>query len=110
MDDDDEVLLALAESLGDFVDLIGGSAYAHLLLNPLEQLCHCEDSGIREKAVDSFRKIITKMDIKKNESAISGVIKKLVTGDHHSAKASAAIIIPIIFALVSPGNQAELSQ
>lgn len=36
--DEDEVLLALAEQLGNFMSYVGGSEYAYTLLPPLENL------------------------------------------------------------------------
>lgn len=50
VDDEDEVLLALAEELGrDFEEYIGGKEYAHLLLGPLENLCAVEETVVRDK-------------------------------------------------------------
>lgn len=48
-DDEDEVLLALAGELGLFVDYVGGPAYAHLLLRPLETLAAMEETIVRDK-------------------------------------------------------------
>lgn len=51
LDDEDEVLLALAEELGrNFEEYIGGSEYAHLLLGPLENLASVEETLVRDKA------------------------------------------------------------
>ena len=41
-DDEDEVLLVVAEELGKFVPLVGGPNFAHTLLPPLEALA-CVD-------------------------------------------------------------------
>ena len=49
IDDEDEVLLALAEELGTFVDYVGGAAFAHLLLAPLENLAAVEETVVRDK-------------------------------------------------------------
>src|ERR1700721_137544 len=50
IDDDDEVLLALAEELGrNFEQYIGGKEYAHLLLGPLENLSAVEETVVRDK-------------------------------------------------------------
>jgi hypothetical protein len=38
VDDEDEVLLAMASSLGNMADQVGGASYAHTLLPPLELL------------------------------------------------------------------------
>lgn len=57
--DEDEVLLALAEQLGSFVPLVGGSEYAYCLLLPLETLATVEETVVRDKAVDSLRIVAT---------------------------------------------------
>ncbi len=53
-DDEDEVLLAMAEQLGSFVPYVGGPSFAHCLLPPLETLAGVEETVVREKAVDSL--------------------------------------------------------
>lgn len=49
LDDEDEVLLALAEELGGFTEYIGGPPHAHLLLGPLENLAAVEETLVRDK-------------------------------------------------------------
>ncbi len=50
VDDEDEVLLALAEELGrNFEEYIGGPDYAHVLLGPLENLSAVEETLVRDK-------------------------------------------------------------
>ena len=50
VDDEDEVLLALAEELGrNFEEYIGGQQYAHVLLGPLENLSAVEETLVRDK-------------------------------------------------------------
>lgn len=50
VDDEDEVLLALAEELGrEFWAYIGGAEYAHILLGPLENLSAVEETLVRDK-------------------------------------------------------------
>ncbi|KAG5193166.1 protein phosphatase 2A regulatory subunit [Tribonema minus] len=51
VDDDDEVLLAIAEQLGGFVPLVGGAAHASLLLPCLENLASVDETVVREMAV-----------------------------------------------------------
>lgn len=56
LDDEDEVLLALAEELGSgFVEYLGGPEYAHLLLGPLENLAAVEETVVREKVRQARR-------------------------------------------------------
>ena len=50
VEDEDEVLLALAEELGrNFEEYIGGPEYAHVLLGPLENLSAVEETLVRDK-------------------------------------------------------------
>ena len=60
-DDDDEVLLAMAEELGVFVPYVGGQEHAHVLLPPLETLCTVEETCVRDKAVESLCRIGSQM-------------------------------------------------
>jgi len=53
-DDDDEVLLAMADELGGFIPYVGGVEHAHVLLPPLETLCTVEETVVRDKAVESL--------------------------------------------------------
>lgn len=39
MDDEEEVLLSLAEVLGNFLEYVGGPAHAIHIMKPLEKLC-----------------------------------------------------------------------
>lgn len=54
VDDEDEILLALAEELGQFVPLVGGAQHAHFLLPPLESLATVDETVVRERAVASI--------------------------------------------------------
>jgi len=53
-DDEDEVLLAIAEELGQFVAYVGGPDHAHVLLIPLETLSTVEETVVRDRAVESL--------------------------------------------------------
>lgn len=50
LDDEDEVLLAIADEIGGLTQYIGGDKYAHLLLPPLENLAAVEETLVRDKA------------------------------------------------------------
>lgn len=50
MEDEDEVLTALSDELGGFVEYVGGPEYGHVLLSPLENLAAIEEPLVREKA------------------------------------------------------------
>lgn len=49
MDDEEEVLISLADMLGNFLDYVGGPAHSLHLMKPLEKLCQVEESTVRDK-------------------------------------------------------------
>lgn len=50
VEDEDEVLTALSDELGNFVEYVGGPEYGHVLLSPLENLATIEEPLVRDKA------------------------------------------------------------
>ena len=74
-DDEDEVLLSLAEELGNFVPYVGGSEYAHVLLPPLEDLCSVEETVVRERAVQSLIQISEQMPASSLEKQLLPLVK-----------------------------------
>lgn len=56
-DDEDEVLLAMAEQLGDFVPFVGGAAHAAALLPPLQALATVEETVVRDRAAEALCKV-----------------------------------------------------
>lgn len=65
MDDEEEILLVLAEQLnGNFLDYVGGHLYAPHLFKPLERLCEIEETTVREKAIDSIKHIFSMVNVK----------------------------------------------
>lgn len=53
LDDEDEVLLVLAEELGGFQEYVGGKEHAHLILGPLENLAAVEETLVRDKVSEN---------------------------------------------------------
>ena len=49
VEDEDEVLTALSDELGGFVEYVGGPDYGHCLLSPLENLATIEEPLVRDK-------------------------------------------------------------
>ena len=49
MEDEDEVLTALSDELGGFVEYVGGPDFGHVLLSPLENLATIEEPLVRDK-------------------------------------------------------------
>lgn len=54
IEDEDEVLTALSEELGNFIEYVGGPEYAHVILSPLENLAAIEEPLVREKVRPCF--------------------------------------------------------
>ena len=52
VEDEDEVLTALGDELGSFVEYVGGPDYGHVLLSPLENLATIEEPLVRDKVND----------------------------------------------------------
>ena len=49
VEDEDEVLVALSEELGGFIEYVGGPEWGHVLLSPLENLAAIEELVVRDK-------------------------------------------------------------
>jgi len=107
LEDEDEVLLVLAETIPALADYCGGGA---LLLPALERLCYAEDIKVRDQAVQGMKKCITKLDFKKSEETIIGIIKRFVQADYHTAKGSASSLIPFVYPQCSSNYQSDLTQ
>ena len=61
MDDEEEVLIELAQALNSsFLDYIGGPMFTSHLFKPLERLCEVEEITVRDKAVASIKEILSK--------------------------------------------------
>jgi len=57
VEDEDEVLTALSDELGSFVEYVGGAEWGHVLLSPLENLAAIEEPLVREKARFPIRRL-----------------------------------------------------
>jgi len=61
MEDEDEVLVALAEELGHFEEYVGGPPFAQVLLGPLQHLATVEEPLVRHKVHKFFRHQVTNL-------------------------------------------------
>ncbi|KAG8905426.1 hypothetical protein FRB99_008972 [Tulasnella sp. 403] len=117
LDDEDEVLLALAEELGKGMEeYLGGKKYAHLLLGPLENLAAVEETVVRDKASDSLplfatesiNKIAALLTPQQIEESYVPLLKRLTTGEWFTSRTSAAALYASIYPSASPATQDEL--
>ncbi|XP_070201288.1 serine/threonine-protein phosphatase 2A 65 kDa regulatory subunit A alpha isoform-like isoform X2 [Littorina saxatilis] len=108
--DEDEVLLALAEQLGNFTPLVGGPEHVHCLLPPLESLATVEETVVRDKAVDSLRNIAAQHSQADLENHFVPLVKRLAGGDWFTSRTSACGLFACCYPRVSTNVKAELRQ
>lgn len=108
LDDEDEVLLAVAEELSKFTPLVGGPSHAHVLLQPLEALAQVEETVVRDKAVDALNMIAKQITAEHMELEFSSLVRNLSAGDWFASRSSACGLFAVACAGVSPKTQAEL--
>ncbi|KAL3068130.1 hypothetical protein niasHS_011037 [Heterodera schachtii] len=106
--DEDEVLLALAEQLGNFTPLVGGPEYVHCLLPPLENLANIEETVVRDKAVESLQKIAEKHSAAQLEEYFIPMVLRLSAGDWFTSRTSACGLFSVAYARANPAQKTEL--
>lgn len=109
IDDEDEVLLALAEELGrNFEEYIGGKEHAHLLLGPLENLSAVEETLVRDKAAESITKVAAVLSSAQIEECYIPLLKRLSQGEWFTSRTSSAALFPAVYTKVAPPVQEDL--
>jgi protein phosphatase 2A regulatory subunit A, putative len=106
--DEDEILLALAEQLGNFTPLVGGVGYVYCLLPPLESLATVEETVVRDKAVDSLRNISQQHSPQDLEQYFVPLVKRLSSGEWFTTRTSACGLFSVCYPRVSTSIKAEL--
>nr|VWO96708.1 Protein phosphatase 2A structural subunit [Ganoderma boninense] len=109
VDDEDEVLLALAEELGrNFEEYIGGPEYAHVLLGPLENLSAVEETLVRDKAAESITKISTVLSQEQIEQSYIPLVQRLSRGEWFTSRTSSCALYAPAYDKVAVPIQDEL--
>ncbi|KAI0049261.1 ARM repeat-containing protein [Auriscalpium vulgare] len=109
VDDEDEVLLALAEELGkSFEEYVGGPEHAHVLLGPLENLSAVEETLVRDKAAESITKIAAVLSQEQIEQYYIPLLNRLSHGEWFTSRTSSAALYAPVYAKVSPAIQDDL--
>ncbi|KAI9090824.1 armadillo-type protein [Phlyctochytrium arcticum] len=108
IDDEDEVLLALADELGGFVEYLGGPPFGHILLPALETLAAVEETVVRDKAVESIAKIGVLLSQPQIEEHYIPMVKRLSIGDWFTSRTSACGLYAPIYKICTPTLQEEL--
>lgn len=114
IDDEDEVLLALAEELGDFVSEVGGTQHASLLVQPLENLATVEDTIVRDKAVHSLKRLSTHVTESSPQDAktlhvehMHPLVQRLASGDWFTSRISACALFATVYEQI-PADHSDL--
>ncbi|KAJ1436236.1 HEAT, type 2 [Sesbania bispinosa] len=107
-DDDDEVLLAMAEELGVFIPYVGGVEHASVLLPPLETLCSVEETCVRDKAVESLCRIGSQMRESDLVEYFIPLVKRLAAGEWFTARVSACGLFHIAYPSAPETSKTEL--
>eukprot|EP01065_Artemidia_motanka_P005889 TRINITY_DN12859_c0_g1_i1.p1 TRINITY_DN12859_c0_g1~~TRINITY_DN12859_c0_g1_i1.p1 ORF type:complete len:626 (+),score=232.67 TRINITY_DN12859_c0_g1_i1:97-1878(+) len=97
-DDEDEVLITVAEQFGDFLDFVGGPEHALTLLQPLEQLAAMEEATVRDKAVSAIQNIVAALPDSALEATYQPLLLRLGRHDWSTSRASAALLVPGLYA------------
>ncbi|THH06108.1 hypothetical protein EW145_g4319 [Phellinidium pouzarii] len=102
VDDEDEVLLALAEELGkNFDEYVGGRKYAHVLLGPLEVLAAVEETLVRDKATESITKVSESLSQQQIEAYYIPLLNRLSRGEWFTSRTSSAALYSPVYLKVS---------
>ncbi|KNZ54919.1 uncharacterized protein VP01_2817g2 [Puccinia sorghi] len=109
MDDEDEVLLALAGELNAaFVEFLGGPEFAHLLLVPLENLGTVEETLIRDKAAESLTQIAALLSAQQLEEYYVPAMKRLSVAEWFTSRATSTSLYAAAYPKVSDTTKDEM--
>ncbi|KAJ9460815.1 Serine/threonine-protein phosphatase 2A regulatory subunit pppA [Diplonema papillatum] len=108
-DDDDEVLICIAEQFADFLDYVGGPDHAEVLLGPLEQLVGMEEPGVRDQAVKALKAIVGQLPDKVVDREYTPIVLRMAKHEWAACKAGAVALIPQLYSRVrSPDLREQL--
>lgn len=107
VDDEDEVLLALASSLGKLVSHVGGGSYAHNLLPPLELLLTVEENTVRDAASQSAQIISESLPQETFQDQYASMLSRLATKEWFTARISSAALMASAYSKLTPEQQQE---
>lgn len=104
VDDEDEVLEAIAASLGELIPFVGSTPeknYSASLLGPLELLLAVEENSVREKAAESAIKVANSLNADEYRTEFVGMIGRLATKEWFTARIAGCGLIPVAFGRMS---------
>lgn len=108
VDDEDEVLLAMALSLGRMIEQVGGPPHAHELLRPLELLLTVEETSVREAAAQSAQQVADCLSSEQFHGEYSNMLMRLASKEWFTARLSSAGLIASAYPrLTEPDKQKQ---
>ncbi|BEI82618.1 hypothetical protein CcaverHIS002_0304860 [Cutaneotrichosporon cavernicola] len=108
LDDEDEVLLVLAEELGNFTEYVGGKQYAWTILGPLENLAAVEETLVRDKAAESISNISKDLSAQQIDEYFVPLLRRLSIGDWFTSRTSACALFAAPYPKANPEAQDEM--
>lgn len=108
IDDEDDVILVIAEKLGELSKYVGGNDHVHILLCPLEFLISGEESTVRDKALRSIEAVVGAMSSEHVEIYLLPMLKKLAQRDWYTSRASATSLFHLVYPVASEQVKKEL--
>lgn len=105
IDDEDDVLTAVASSLGKMTPYVGGPSHVHNLLVPLETLLAVEESSVRECAQKSTLTVAEMLPTEHFQSHYSSLLTRLANKEWFTARTSACTLIAEAFSKLTSEQQ-----
>lgn len=109
VDDEDSVLIIIAEKLGHLCNYVGSAENTYVLLKPLELLVCGEESSIRDKALVSAQEIVKKMNENQILKYLFPLINKLANREWFTARSAAAALAPLAYDRVNDKCKSEIT-
>lgn len=114
LDDNDELLRVFANALGTMLPEVGGVAYTHSLLTPLEMLCSLEEITVREEAVKSLKLIASQIfsgsgpNEQRAQKDYEGVVQRLSKAAPQCRSSACSLIASVYTPTHSPSTREQL--
>ena len=95
VDDEDEVLIIVANKLGELIPFVGGNQYVHLILEPLELLATVDENSVREAVVKSTELVVEQLSNEHLVEYYVPFVSRLAGKELFNSRVSAASLFHI---------------
>jgi len=95
MDDEDEVLAAIASNLRNLIPHVGGPSSATVLLSPLELLLTVEEATVRNEACETAKAIAAALPDESYRTEYADMLSRLSRKEWFTSRMSAANLIAV---------------